>query len=54
MHNKPAQSLSFHVIDIAGSVLLSYSDTLALGFVLASEKLGKKLPIGTKNTISQA
>ena len=46
-------TLNFNVTGIKGNVLISYVDTLALGIVLASNKLDKTLPCGAKIIISQ-
>ena len=51
MH-KPTYVLS--VTDIESSVILSWADTLELVLMLASDKLGKKLPCSANIVISQA
>ena len=53
MHNKPAQALSFNVIVIEGTVLLSCTDAFTLGLALASDKLEKKLPSNAKLVINK-
>ena len=54
MNNNPAQALSFHVTDIAGCVLLSCADIIALGLLWTTGKLDKFLHSGAKIVISQA
>ena len=52
-HNKQLQGPSFNISDIEGSVLLSFTDTPTPGLVLASDKLGKRLPNSSKLAFSQ-
>ena len=54
VHNKTSHTLYFDVIDLEGSVLLSYADIHALGLELAGNKMDKNIPSGAKLVISQA
>ena len=48
------QSLTFNGTDIEGSVLLSCADTFALGLVLASDMLDKKLLSSAKTVFNKS
>ena len=52
-HNKMTTAISVNFTDIEGSRLYSYTDTLALQLVLASDKLDISIPSSAKLVISQ-
>ena len=52
--HRSTQAQTYNIVDTEGSVLLSCADTFALELGLASNKLSKMIPSGTKLVFSQA